>query len=190
MHRELIHGYSLPALEVCEVKYRSVVGILTGLPWAFGTMAWGGVASQVRDWRWLQLYVTLPFILVVPLLLWVVFAAGTNDTRVCNVLGLGCNDSLSMSACVIVAQCYRTFFYSISQTPNTLAYTQTCLPSMQTLSESVETPFRLVSVCHSLDTLLYIFHIYSMQFQIDILIFINYESHQDFFYTKIYWKGA
>lgn len=110
MHRELIHGYSLPALEVCEVKYRSVVGILTGLPWAFGTMAWGCVASQVRDWRWLQLYVTLPFILVVPLLLWVVFAAGTNDTRVCNVLGLGCNDSLSMSACVIVAQCIELFF--------------------------------------------------------------------------------
>ncbi|ROT74841.1 hypothetical protein C7M84_006648 [Penaeus vannamei] len=56
------------ALEVCEIKHRSVVGILIGLPWAFGTMAWGGVASQVRDWRWLQRCVILPFALYIPLL--------------------------------------------------------------------------------------------------------------------------
>ncbi|ROT75799.1 putative organic cation transporter protein-like [Penaeus vannamei] len=55
------------ALEVCEIKYRSVVGILIGLPWAFGTMAWGGVAFQVRDWRWLQRCVILPFALYIPL---------------------------------------------------------------------------------------------------------------------------
>ncbi|XP_069991073.1 organic cation transporter protein [Penaeus vannamei] len=67
MIRFVTYEYFLPALEVCEIKYRSVVGILIGLPWAFGTMAWGGVAFQVRDWRWLQRCVILPFALYIPL---------------------------------------------------------------------------------------------------------------------------
>lgn len=57
------------SLEVCEVKYRAMVGILTGLPWAFGTVAFGGIAYLIRDWRWLQISVTVPFLVAVPLIL-------------------------------------------------------------------------------------------------------------------------
>ncbi|KAK8381988.1 hypothetical protein O3P69_015172 [Scylla paramamosain] len=56
------------ALEVCEPKHRGTVGILTGLPWALGTMAFGGVAYFIRDWRWLQLAVSLPNVLIFPAL--------------------------------------------------------------------------------------------------------------------------
>ncbi|KAK8382355.1 hypothetical protein O3P69_015349 [Scylla paramamosain] len=54
------------ALEVCEPKHRGIVGILIGLPWALGTMAFGGVAYFIREWRWLQLAVSLPSVLLFP----------------------------------------------------------------------------------------------------------------------------
>ncbi|XP_042243092.1 uncharacterized protein LOC121880103 [Homarus americanus] len=56
------------AMEVCETKHRSIVGIMSALPWAFGTMGWGGAGYLIRDWRWLQLAITLPSILLYPAL--------------------------------------------------------------------------------------------------------------------------
>ncbi|KAK7085486.1 hypothetical protein SK128_011584, partial [Halocaridina rubra] len=55
-------------MEVCEMRIRSFVGILTALPWAFGTMAWGAMAYLIRDWRYLQLAVSLPNLIIFPCL--------------------------------------------------------------------------------------------------------------------------
>ncbi|XP_064084806.1 organic cation transporter protein-like isoform X2 [Macrobrachium nipponense] len=60
-------GYIL-AMEVCEPRHRSVVGIILALPWAIATMLWGGVAYFIRDWRWLQTAVSLSGILISPVL--------------------------------------------------------------------------------------------------------------------------
>ncbi|XP_042887776.1 organic cation transporter protein-like [Penaeus japonicus] len=54
------------AMEVCEPKKRSTVGILIGLPWALGSIWWGAAAYFIRDWRWLQLSVALPTLLIFP----------------------------------------------------------------------------------------------------------------------------
>ncbi|XP_037786417.1 organic cation transporter protein-like [Penaeus monodon] len=56
------------AMEVCEPRMRSFVGVLTALPWAAGTMAWGGVAYLIRDWRTLNLVVSLPNLVIFPAL--------------------------------------------------------------------------------------------------------------------------
>lgn len=58
--------YLTSGMEVCEPRYRSVVGILLALPWALGTIIWGGVAYLIRDWRWLQMAVSLPSFLMLP----------------------------------------------------------------------------------------------------------------------------
>ncbi|KAG0725674.1 Solute carrier family 22 member 20 [Chionoecetes opilio] len=60
--------FTILCLEVCEPKHRGLVCMLLGLPWGLGTMAWGGAAFLIREWRWLQLAVSLPLVLVLPAL--------------------------------------------------------------------------------------------------------------------------
>ncbi|XP_068202675.1 organic cation transporter protein-like isoform X1 [Palaemon carinicauda] len=58
------------SMEVCPPQYRAAVGVLAGLPWAFGTIFLGAAAYFVRDWRYLQLTVSLPSLLIfIPLYL-------------------------------------------------------------------------------------------------------------------------
>ncbi|XP_063863186.1 organic cation transporter protein-like isoform X2 [Scylla paramamosain] len=61
-------GYIL-AMEVSSPRVRPVLGIVLFLPWALGTMAWGGAAYLLRSWRWLQLSVSLLFLFFLPALL-------------------------------------------------------------------------------------------------------------------------
>lgn len=55
------------ALEVCEPKWRSTAGIFVALPWAFGVMMLGALGYLFRDWRSLQLAISLPLIILIPL---------------------------------------------------------------------------------------------------------------------------
>ncbi|XP_076043589.1 organic cation transporter protein-like [Oratosquilla oratoria] len=64
-----VYGFYTTAMEVCEPKYRSLVGILVGLPWAFAVMAWGAAAYFIRDWRQLMLITSLPCLTLLPILL-------------------------------------------------------------------------------------------------------------------------
>nr|XP_053633558.1 organic cation transporter protein-like [Cherax quadricarinatus] len=68
LHPAILQSGYILALEVTEPKHRSVVGIMLSLPWAVGTMAWGGVAYLVREWHWLQLIITLPSFAMLPAL--------------------------------------------------------------------------------------------------------------------------
>ncbi|XP_042204944.1 organic cation transporter protein-like [Homarus americanus] len=68
MHATILKTGYILAMEVSSPKVRSALGIMMYLPWALGTMAWGGAAYLLRDWRWLQLVVSLPWFLFLPTL--------------------------------------------------------------------------------------------------------------------------
>ncbi|XP_076058982.1 organic cation transporter protein-like isoform X2 [Oratosquilla oratoria] len=65
-HPVLLQSGFCLAMEVCEPRFRAAVGILICLPWAFGTMIWGGLGYLIRDWRWLQLTIALPSLTFIP----------------------------------------------------------------------------------------------------------------------------
>lgn len=71
LHPILLSSFYSLALEVCEPKHRGTVGILASFPWALGTMGWGGMAYLLRDWRWLNMAVTVPHFLMLPCI-WIV----------------------------------------------------------------------------------------------------------------------
>lgn len=56
-------------MEACEPRLRTTVGMLLGLPWAFGTMWWGALGYITKDWRWLLRISTIPGYLYLALLL-------------------------------------------------------------------------------------------------------------------------
>nr|XP_027214873.1 solute carrier family 22 member 20-like [Penaeus vannamei] len=60
-------GYIL-GMEVADPKWRTHIGIVLFLPWALGLMAWGGFAYLVREWRMLQLTVSLLCLAFLPTL--------------------------------------------------------------------------------------------------------------------------
>ncbi|ROT74859.1 putative organic cation transporter protein-like [Penaeus vannamei] len=55
-------------MEVADPKWRTHIGIVLFLPWALGLMAWGGFAYLVREWRMLQLTVSLLCLAFLPTL--------------------------------------------------------------------------------------------------------------------------
>ncbi|KAB7504959.1 Solute carrier family 22 member 6 [Armadillidium nasatum] len=63
-------GFTI-CMEVCEPRLRTSVGMLLGVPWAFGTMWWGALGYMIRDWRWLLRISTIPYYIYLALLLFV-----------------------------------------------------------------------------------------------------------------------
>ncbi|XP_064102946.1 organic cation transporter protein-like [Macrobrachium nipponense] len=56
-------------IEVTEARLRPVMGVLAGLPWAFGILILAGDGYLIRSWRWLQLVSSLPGVFLIPWLL-------------------------------------------------------------------------------------------------------------------------
>lgn len=56
-------------MEVMGPKLRSLAGMVFYIPWSLGVVAWGGYAYLLRDWRMLQLTVSLTGLLFLPVLL-------------------------------------------------------------------------------------------------------------------------
>ena len=82
-----------PAVEICEPRHRGTVAIVTTLPWALGTMAWGGLAYLVRSWRILNLIASLPGLLFLPCI-WFVALHVYNTLPLC-VWSIGICDMFS-----------------------------------------------------------------------------------------------
>ncbi|XP_066955192.1 organic cation transporter protein-like [Macrobrachium rosenbergii] len=68
MHTPTMNAAFILGMEICAPAARSTVGVLFALPWAFGTVIWGGLAYFIRDWRWLQFAVSLPTVILFPAL--------------------------------------------------------------------------------------------------------------------------
>ncbi|CAL4093894.1 unnamed protein product [Meganyctiphanes norvegica] len=64
----MVPNHYVFALEICEPKWRGVMGIILAFPWAIGVMSLGGLGYLFRDWRNLQLAVSLPLLLLIPLI--------------------------------------------------------------------------------------------------------------------------
>ncbi|XP_037786215.1 organic cation transporter protein-like [Penaeus monodon] len=58
-------GYIL-AIEVAEPRFRTALGIMLFIPWAMGEMFLGGLAYLIRDWRTLQLTVSVIGVVMLP----------------------------------------------------------------------------------------------------------------------------
>ncbi|KAK7065316.1 hypothetical protein SK128_011813, partial [Halocaridina rubra] len=71
MHPTSLQTGFILAMEVTEPKRRTAVGIVQFLSWAIATILWGAWAYLIRDWRWLQLAVSLPCLLFV-ISLWII----------------------------------------------------------------------------------------------------------------------
>ncbi|KAK3875447.1 hypothetical protein Pcinc_019682 [Petrolisthes cinctipes] len=63
----LLIGYIL-VQEIMEPKMRIVTGITQFISWTFATMLYSVWAYLIREWRWLQTFVSLPTIIMIPLL--------------------------------------------------------------------------------------------------------------------------
>ncbi|KAK7065315.1 hypothetical protein SK128_011812 [Halocaridina rubra] len=71
MHPTSLQTGFILAMEVTEPKRRTAVGIVQFLSWGIATILWGAWAYLIRDWRWLQLAVSLPSLLFV-ISLWII----------------------------------------------------------------------------------------------------------------------
>ncbi|CAL4068129.1 unnamed protein product, partial [Meganyctiphanes norvegica] len=65
----LMTGYVL-AMEMVVPQQRTVWGLVLFLPWCVGTSMWGLLGYLIREWRYLQLASTLPYIILIPALWW------------------------------------------------------------------------------------------------------------------------
>ncbi|KAK4292638.1 hypothetical protein Pmani_034609 [Petrolisthes manimaculis] len=63
----LLIGYIL-VQEIMEPKMRIITGIVQFITWTFATMLYSGWAYLIREWRWLQTFVSLPALIMIPLL--------------------------------------------------------------------------------------------------------------------------
>ncbi|XP_066984510.1 organic cation transporter protein-like [Macrobrachium rosenbergii] len=68
MHTALLKTGYILAMEITNPKVRSLVGITLFLPWALGTMAWGGLAYLERRWRYLVMSASLPSLALLPVI--------------------------------------------------------------------------------------------------------------------------
>ena len=59
-------------VEVMEPKMRISAGYVVYTFWAFATMLYGFIGYFLRDWRILQTVLTLPGLLILPVLWWVI----------------------------------------------------------------------------------------------------------------------